>query len=151
MYELDSTKAKVHVLSNDAFFWLKDDEDPIDENAVDEALSILAEYQYGYIIKNDWKFIDNGLIEATFVPYIDTLYCWDGEFRFNTNGSTHSPFVFKFKILNDYECEAKWINELNGDIIFEGCCKIEYIDKHPWAITPKGSKIPLWKNIKKLI
>ena len=81
-YKLDPSKAEVRYLSNDAFFWLKDEEDPIDEDNLEEAQEILAMFPNGFVIKDDWKYDDDDTIEATFIPYVDDIDIkWDGENR----------------------------------------------------------------------
>ena len=150
-YKLDNNKAEIRLLSNDAFFWLKDEEDPIDEDNLEEAQEILSMFPNGFIIAENWKYADDDTIEATFIPYVeDTLNIeWDGESRCILKNGEPDRFVFLFKKVSDTEAYARWYNELNGHTIYEGPCKLEKHFNNNWAITPKGSQIPLWgKGIK---
>ena len=98
-YKLDSNKAEIRLLSNDAFFWLKDEEDPIDEDNLEEAQEILSMFPNGFVIAENWKYVDDDTIQATFVPYVeDTLNIeWDGESRCIKNNGEIDRFVFLFK------------------------------------------------------
>ena len=150
-YKLDSNKAEVRLLSNDAFFWLKDEEDPIDEDNLEEAYEILNMFTNGFVIAENWKYVDDDTVEATFIPYVEDVanINWDGESRcVLTNGET-DRFVFLFKKTNNSEAYVRWFNELNGRMIYEGPCKVEKYFGNDWAITPKGSQIPLFgKGVK---
>lgn len=55
-------------LSNDAFWLLYCEEEPIDEANIAEAMSIIAQFPNGFTIADDWVELgDTGLIEATFL------------------------------------------------------------------------------------
>lgn len=71
MYKLDYTKAEILQISNDAFFYLRDGEEPLDEANLEEANEIYASFPNGFEIKGLWATIpDTDIIEATFVPYV---------------------------------------------------------------------------------
>ena len=58
-------------ISNDAFFYLLEEEEPLDESNLEEAQEILTVFPNGFYIEEDWKTVeDSDLIECTFVPYI---------------------------------------------------------------------------------
>lgn len=149
-YKLDPSKAEVRYLSNDAFFWLKDEEDPIDEGNLEEAQEILAMFPNGFVIKDDWKYDDDDTVEATFIPYVDDIDIkWDGEHRITLNNGKVDTCAFYFKIISHDKCYVRWCDDATGKCIYEGECEVKYFYKNPWAITPKGSQIPLWgKNAK---
>ena len=149
-YKLDSTKAEIRLLTNDAFFWLKDEEDPIDEENLEEAHEILSMFPNGFVIQDNWKYVDDDTIEATFIPYVEDInVVWDGEARSPVAKGYIDQWPFMFKIINQYKCYARWYNENNGRVLLDCECEVVYIYNNPWAITPKGSQIPLWgKNVK---
>lgn len=149
-FKLDSTKAEVRLLSNDAFFWLKDEEDPIDEDNLEEAFEILALFPNGFVIQDSWEYVDNDLISATFIPYVEDIDIqWDGESRLLLGNGKLDAWGITFKIINSHTCYIRWANDETGKCIFEGEVNVEYYNNNPWAITPKGSRIPLWgKNAK---
>lgn len=150
-YRLDSSKAETRYLSNDAFFWLKDEDDPIDEENLEEAYEILAMFPNGFVIQDKWKYVDNDLIEAVFIPYVEeqNAIIWDGEYRDILSNGKADAFGFMFKIIDNTKCYARWFNDENGKLIYEGECEVKYFQGNPWACTPKGSKTPLWgKKVK---
>ena len=77
MFKLDYSRAEVLQLSNDAFYYLKDEDEPLDELNLEEAQEIMAMFPNGFIIDDDWSAIeDSDLIEAKFIPYVqDTSEC----------------------------------------------------------------------------
>ena len=74
---LDPDKKRVIQLSNDAFYYLNYGEEPLDEDNLEEAKEIAAEFPNGFYIEDDWKLVDDSdLIEATFIPYVkDEIKC----------------------------------------------------------------------------
>lgn len=145
-YILDPTKAEVRLLSNDAFFWLKDEDDPIDEDNLEEAEEILALFPNGFVIQDKWTYVDNDTIEATFIPYIEDKNSvqWDGEFRLTLKDGKPDMWGFAFKIIDSNTCYARWFNDVTGKYLFEGECEVKHIFNNPWAIVPKNNQIPLW-------
>lgn len=78
MFRLDNTKAITLQLTNDAFYYLKEDEDPLDEDNLEEALEVLSMFPNGFEIEDNWKPVeDSDLIEATFIPYIEVNEDYD--------------------------------------------------------------------------
>ena len=70
-FRLNYSKAKVLQISNDAFFFIAEDEAPLDEENMEEAQEILDMFPNGFYIEKSWKFVENSdLIEAIFIPYI---------------------------------------------------------------------------------
>lgn len=145
-YKLDPSKAEIRYLTNDAFFWLKDEEDPIDEDNLEEAEEILALFPNGFVIQDKWKYVDEDTIEATFVPYVEEINSvqWDGEYRDVLKDGKADPWGFMFKIIDSCTCYARWANDITGKCIFEGECEVKWFFNNPFAVLPKGSQIPLW-------
>lgn len=145
-YILDPTKTEVRLLSNDAFFWLKDEDDPIDEDNLEEAEEILALFPNGFVIQDKWTYVDNDTIEATFIPYVEDKNSvqWDGEFRLILKDGKPDMWGFAFKIIDSNACYARWADDITGKCIFEGECEVKWFFNNPFAVLPKGSQIPLW-------
>lgn len=78
MYKLDYTKAQTLQISNDAFFFIREEEPPLDEANLEEAYEVLNEFPFGFEIKDDWKTVEGtDLIEVTFVPYVEDKEDYD--------------------------------------------------------------------------
>jgi hypothetical protein len=77
-FNLDYSKAKTMQLSNDAFFYITQEEEPLDESNLEEALEILSMFPNGFYVDENWKPVeDSDLIEATFIPYAKDEYDYD--------------------------------------------------------------------------
>ena len=71
-FRLDYSQQQTMQISNDAFFYLLEEEEPLDEENLEEAYEILALFPYGFNIEENWKAVeDSDLIECTFVPYVE--------------------------------------------------------------------------------
>lgn len=82
-------------ISNDAFFYLLEEEEPLDEENLEEAQEILAMFPHGFYIEEDWKTVeDSDLIECTFVPYVEDDMDFD-----------------EYQDLTKYvQCQIKWLD-----------------------------------------
>ena len=70
-FKLDYGKAQTMQISNDAFFYLTEEEEPLDEENLDEAREIIGMFPNGFSVDESWKPVeDSDLIEATFIPYV---------------------------------------------------------------------------------
>lgn len=77
-FKLDKSQALELQISNDAFFYLLEEEEPLDEANLEEAQEILEMFPNGFIIEEGWKPVeDSDLIEAIFVPYVKDLDDYD--------------------------------------------------------------------------
>ena len=82
MFILDFEQAQSLQLSNDAFYYLLQDEEPLDEANLQEAFEILALFPEGFEIQDNWQIVeDSDLIEATFVPYKQKTFEYDAYFE----------------------------------------------------------------------
>lgn len=71
-FRLDYSQQQTMQISNDAFFYLLEEEEPLDEENLEKAYEILALFPYGFNIEENWKAVeDSDLIECTFVPYVE--------------------------------------------------------------------------------
>lgn len=145
-YKLDPSKAEIRLLSNDAFFYLKDEEDPIDDDNLEEAYEIISMFPNGFVVSDNWSYVDNDTIEATFIPYVEDELdiTWDGEHRLKLNNGKSDTWAFMFKVINHTTCYARWADDVSGRCVYEGECTVEHVSGKPWAVTPKGSRLPLW-------
>ena len=157
-YKLDLEKAVTLQISNDAFWFLYQDEEMIDEDNMEEAEEVLSMFANGFVIKDDYKIVDDepDLIECTFIPYVeDKDMNWDGEYTAFNSKSIRSDVVL-FKIINHNKCYIRWTDERNGKIHREGEYDVTYYDGNPWCVIPpentnrkQCSLIPMWgKRIK---
>ncbi len=71
-FKLDYSKAQTMQISNDAFFYLTEEEEPLDEENLDEAKEIVSMFPNGFYVNENWKLVENSdLIEVTFIPYVE--------------------------------------------------------------------------------
>lgn len=77
-FKLDYSKAQTMQISNDAFFFITEEEEPLDGVNLEEAQDVLSMFPNGFYVEENWKPIKNsGLIEATFIPYVKDEDEWD--------------------------------------------------------------------------
>lgn len=122
-FKLDYDKAQLLQISNDAFFFITEEEEPLDEENLEEAQEILDMFPNGFYIKEDWAFVkDSDLIEATFVPYIevknDENEDWD-EYQYITKFQQT-----QIKWLDADHVRVWWYNSQNGTRELRGDFKV---------------------------
>lgn len=77
-FKLDYSKAQTMQISNDAFFFITEEEEPLDEENLEEAQEILSMFPNGFYVEENWKPVeDSDLIEAVFIPYVEDKDDWD--------------------------------------------------------------------------
>lgn len=69
-YILDNKGAEIMRLSNDAFLYLTQEEEPLDEDNLLEAQQLYEEFPLGFEI-TDYRYADNGEVIVKIVPYIE--------------------------------------------------------------------------------
>lgn len=147
---LDQNKSVIMQISNDAFFYLKDEDEPLDEENLDEANEILEMFPNGFVISDDWEYVDNepDTIQATFIPYVEENQDWDGYIEM------FGGWIIQFKIINADLAHIRHYNENTGCIFGEQNSQVVYYNGKPWLYYPVGatqsqshSEIPLWKNV----
>ncbi|MEG0578595.1 MAG: hypothetical protein RR490_01625 [Niameybacter sp.] len=74
MKVLDYENKQAIQLSNDAFYLLYLQEEPLDEANIEEAEEIAATFPYGFMIEDDYEIVDTDLIEASFIPYKEDAF-----------------------------------------------------------------------------
>lgn len=67
-YVLDNEGAEIMRLSNDAFLYLTQEEEPLDEDNLIEAQQLYEEFPLGFEIV-DYRYIDNGEVIVKIIPY----------------------------------------------------------------------------------
>lgn len=142
-YVLDF-EGKVEVkLSNDAFYFLRDDEPPIDDSCMDEVNNIYEIFENGFIFGDDYKFIENGLVLATIIPYVEDSFDYDLYFE------VAKETEYQIKYLSETKVQARYYNSTKGAYFEEELdIKINKFGK-PEIHTSRGSIYPLWKAKKK--
>ena len=157
-YKLDAQNAVTLQISNDAFWYLYQEEEMIDEDNIEEAQEVMSMFPNGFIIKDDYVVVEDepDLIECTFIPYVEDIDIkWDGE-HVPLNAKGLRKDVCLFKIISHERCFIRNLNEHDGRIFHEGEFDVVYISGNPWCKIPakdqrfgQGSLIPLWgKRVK---
>lgn len=117
MLKPDFSKAQEFILSNDAFFFLYQDEEPLDDINLAEALEIAEQFPAGYQIQEGWLYVDTDLVEATFVPLIEEQDDFDGAFWASkicqwqikiTQNGTHVKFWFYYPQTGIRKCQGEF-------------------------------------------
>ena len=148
-YVLDSNKAVVMQISNDAFFFLKEDEEPLDEDNLDEANEILQMFPNGFVISDNWEYVEDepDTVQVTFIPYVEEQQNWDGYIEM------FGGWIIQFNILNNESAHIRHYNETTGKIFSEQDCLIKYYNNKPWLYYPADasqksshSEVPLWNK-----
>ena len=149
MFVLDKSKAVTLQISNDAFYYLKYGEDPIDEENLHEAYEIQEMFPNGFQIQDGWSVVEDmyDLLEVTFIPYVKDANDWDGYFVMFNN------WIYRFKILSNSKCILSMYNEQTGDESFNDECNIEYSNNKPWITHNAdlfngipGTRLPLFNS-----
>lgn len=77
-FRLDYSKAQIMQISNDAFFFITEEEEPLDEENLEEAQKVLSMFPNGFYVEENWKPVEySDLIEAIFIPYVEDEDDWD--------------------------------------------------------------------------
>ena len=115
-FRLDYSKAQTMQISNDAFFFITEEEELLDEENLEEAQEVLSMFPNGFYVEENWKPVeDSDLIEATFIPYVKDEDNWD-EYQ---NLTKYLQMQIKWLDANHirvwwYNCQ-KGTRELQGD------------------------------------
>ena len=122
MYRLDITKAVTLQITNDAFYYLKEDEDPLDDDNLDEALEVLDMFPNGFEIREDWRPVeDSDLIEATFIPYIQV------DDDYDASEEMAKGYYFQIKLTQGNRFVKVWsFRESTGERIYKGEYELRY-------------------------
>lgn len=118
-FRLDYSQKQEMQISNDAFFYLLEEEEPLDEENLEEAQEILAMFPHGFYIKEDWKTVDDSdLIDCIFIPYVEDDMDFD-EYQELTNHIQQ-----QIKWLDANTIRVWWYNMQNGARELRGDFKV---------------------------
>lgn len=133
-YVLDYSKQRTMQISNDAFFYLLEEEEPLDEENLAEAYEIYALFPNGFYIREGWKAVeDSDLIECVFVPYVKDDMDFD-EYENITNYVQQ-----QIKWIRPNLVRLWWYNTQNGARELKGDFKV-YKDKFGHSCFHTGSQ-----------
>lgn len=115
-FKLDKNKALELQITNDAFFYLLEEEEPLDEANLEEAQEILAMFPNGFVIEEGWKPVeDSDLIEATFIPYTVDNADYDEYFELTARMQIQIKWLDTIHIRVWYYDSETSARELQGD------------------------------------
>lgn len=145
MFIPDYKNKKVFQLSNDAFFYLYSEEAPLDEANLEEAEEIQAMFPNGYEILDGWSYVDEDLIQATFIPYIETK---ESSFDYDEYWEGSKAYVVQIKWLNATRVKACIFNPISGALREVG--ELEVLTNNngkKFIQLPNASNIPGYTNV----
>ena len=123
-FRLDYSKAQTMQISNDAFFFITEEEEPLDEENLEEAQEVLSMFPNGFYVEENWKPVeDSDLIEATFIPYVEDEDDWD-EYQDLTK-----YLQMQIKWLDANHIRVWWYNSQKGTRELQGDFKV-YINQY---------------------
>lgn len=94
MYSLDYTEAKTLQLTNDAFFYLYQGEELLDEGNMAEVEEVLSMFPNGFEVEESWAEVpQTDLIAAVFIPYTEECLNYD-------------EYI---ELCKGYELQIKWL------------------------------------------
>lgn len=148
MYTLDESNKKELIISNDTFFYLKYEEEPLDCLDEAEINSILNMFPNGYVISDDYISEDRGMIKATFIPYVKL----DKQFEYYIK--FFNDWIFQLYFISDDEAFGRFYNEKSGKVFKEGKWPIFIFDNKQWIVLTEDKSniknctmLPLFKNL----
>lgn len=139
-FRLDYSQKQVMQISNDAFYYLYYGEEPLDDDNLEEANEISKMFSSNFYIEDNWEAVENeGLIEATFIPYVKDDWVYEEE----------------LEVFGGWTLQIHWIDSNNVKIRFynptkepfgEEICSVQINDfGRPQVLTERGGLYPLWK------
>lgn len=118
-FRLDYSQKQEMQISNDAFFYLLEEEEPLDEENLEEAHEILAIFPHGFYIEENWKTVeDSDLIECVFVPYVED------DMDFDEYQELTKYWHQQIKWLDANTIRAWWYNLQTGTREYKGDFKV---------------------------
>lgn len=163
---LDKVNKMTVKLSNDAYYYFFEGEEPLDDNSWDEIAEISATFENGF--EQDESVPTNvdtktGQYEVTIIPYIELVEeqrpkqletiqfdesLWDG--CFNAGGLF--PWLFYFKFISSNHVKIAQINKHFNERLDDCEGDVTWIDSKPWIKyktkpSHKGySLMPIWSK-----
>lgn len=118
-FKLEYSKKQKMQISNDAFFYLLEEEEMIDEKNLGEAQKILEMFPDGFYIEETWKPIKNsGYIECVFIPYVEKDIDFDKYLQLTSNTQ------MQIKCTSADTIKAWFCNVNTGEREFQGEFKV---------------------------
>lgn len=122
-FQLGYEHKQIMQISNDAFFYLLQEEEPLDEANLEEALEILALFPHGFQIEETWKAVEESdLIECVFIPYEERPLDFDESLALTTH------IQQQLKWLDPNTARVWWLNLKTGARTLRGDFKVR-LDK----------------------
>lgn len=132
----DKDNAQVLQLSNDAFYYLYYEEEPLDENNLEEAKELMAQFPDGFYIEDNWETIEGtDLIEATFVPFTRRI---SADYDAYLDITKYVQIQIKW-IEKDKRLKAWFVNSLTEKTTQLGECVV-YIDEYKHLCFHTGNQ-----------
>lgn len=113
MFIPDHKNKKTFQLSNDAFFYLYSGEEPLDEDNLEEAQEIEDLFPNGFEVLDNWSYVDDDLIQATFIPYIIAK---ESSFKYDASLELAKTYVVQIKWLSQSKVMTCIFNPISGDL-----------------------------------
>lgn len=99
-YILDFENADYIIVSNDTFYFLKFDEQPLDDNSYKEIDEICKAYNNNFTISDDYQFLENGKVSIEIIPYKEDSFEYD----------------LYTDLFNDWQVQFKWIDDKTAKV-----------------------------------
>lgn len=133
-YILDIANSMSAIISNDAFWYLYQDEEMLDELNMKEVDELWSKFPEGFYIDDNYTINKNGTVTCKIIPYIKESndIKWDGE-NVTKNKKGKRIHILKFKFLSENKCYIKWFDELQNKLLYSGECNVVYFNSNPWC------------------
>ena len=121
MFTLDYNNARTLQISNDAFYYLSYGEEPLDESNIEEAKEVVSMFPNSFYIDENWREVEDcpGMIEATFIPYIEDQADYDMYQDLTSNIQQQVKWLEDRKAVRVW-----WYNKKTGERSLKGEFKV---------------------------
>lgn len=128
-------------ISNDAFFYLTNNEEPIDDNSWDEIAELEATFENGFDIELI-NALSTGEFEVNIIPKASFKEKYDGCIHLHIKSNT-----LYFNIIGKNKISGICINDETKKEIFQCSYDVVFIgrDKKP-SLKHGTTQLPLWTN-----
>lgn len=110
----DKSNDAILQISNDALYYFLYKESCLDSANMDEVKEIQDMFPLGFVLRN-WEFIEDGLVEARFRPFVEYKENYDLYYDLSTNVQLHLTWLGPKKVrVRRYYLDSK-IAEPYGD------------------------------------
>lgn len=142
-------------ISNDTYYYLAFEEEPLDDDCIDEANEVSAMFPNGFIVDTESaEMLEDGIVQATFIPYVKDTQSWDLCYQ-----EPRPEHVIMIKVLSETEAIVSLQNELTGKVFGEYKAVIKHLTRNkPYLHYPSDmpenrahGEVPLWTNKLKVL